>query len=229
MEWRCNRHRLGVDHVTTNFGHVLDRGPQGEEEAVNSLGEARMIEATCGGLRVLSLYAPNGRSIGSPHFAAKLEWFERLHEWLAQTAASMNPTVLGGDLNIAPSDVDVWDPAACHGGTHVSPQERAAFGRLGQLGLLDAYRLHHPEGERYTWWDYRGGNFHRNVGMRIDHLLISPSLRERAVWSEIDREARKGKPVPSDHAPLVLDLDERGVPLDPGWPSAAGGLLRDGH
>jgi exodeoxyribonuclease III len=86
--------------------------------------------------------------------------------------------------------------------------------------LIDAYRLHHPEPERYTWWDYRAGNFHKNFGMRIDHLLVSASLKPRVVWTEIDREARKGKPIPSDHAPLVADLDETGTPFDAGWASA---------
>ena len=126
--------------------------------------------------------------------------------------------MLGGDLNVAPADIDVWDPAACAGGTHVSPPERQAFGRLLALSLTDAYRLQHPEPGRYTWWDYRGGNFHKNIGMRIDHLLISGTLVPRVVWTEIDRDARKGKPIPSDHAPLVMDLDEPGRPFDAGWP-----------
>ncbi len=130
--------------------------------------------------------------------------------------------MLGGDFNVAPEDIDVWDPRACHGGTHVSPPEREAFGRLCRWGLIDAYRLHHPEPGRYTWWDYRAGNFHKNFGMRIDHLLVTRPVAERTVWAEIDREARKGKPIPSDHAPLVIDLDEPGHPFDAGWTSAEG-------
>ena len=128
--------------------------------------------------------------------------------------------MLGGDFNVAPTDVDVWDPAACHGGTHVSPPERAAFARLLAWGLADAYRLHHPEPERFTWWDYRAGDFHKNLGLRIDHLLVSAPLAPRVRWAEIDREARKGKPIPSDHAPLVIDLDTPGLPFDAGWSSA---------
>ena len=100
----------------------------------------------------------------------------------------------------------------CHGGTHVSPREREAFARLCAWGLVDAYRQHHAEPDRYTWWDYRAGNFHKNFGMRIDHLLVTRPVAERIVWAEIDREARKGKPIPSDHAPLIIDLDEPGLP-----------------
>ena len=117
---------------------------------------------------------------------------------------------MGGDFNVAPADADVWDPAACHGGTHVSPPERQAFAASARWGLVDAYRQQHAEPERYTWWDYRAGNFHKNFGMRIDHLLVTQPVAERVVWAEIDREARKGKPIPSDHAPLVIDLDEPG-------------------
>ena len=125
-------------------------------------------------------------------------------------------------MNLAPEDADVWDPRACHGGTHVSERERAAFARLCQWGLVDGYRLRHPEPGRYTWWDYRAGAFHKNFGMRIDHLLVTRVLGERVLWAEIDREARKGKPVPSDHAPLLIDVDQPGVPLDAGWGAAEG-------
>src|SRR4029453_1561791 len=184
--------------------------------------EARMIAARCGGLRMVSLYAPNGRVVGSVFYQAKLVWYARLGRWLAEAADPEEALVLGGDFNVAPEDADVWDPRACHGGTHVSRPERDAFANLLRWGLLDAYRLHHPEPGRYTWWDYRAGNFHKNFGMRIDHLLVSAPLRERAVAAEIDREARKGKPLPSDHAPLVIDIDAPGCPFDAGWTSAAG-------
>ena len=102
---------------------------------------------------------------------------------------------------------------------HVSDAERAAFSRLCEWGLLDAYHRHHPQPGRYTWWDYRAGNFHKNFGMRIDHLLVTAPVAERVVWAEIDREARKGKPVPSDHAPLVIDLDHPGTHFDAAWKS----------
>jgi exodeoxyribonuclease-3 len=128
--------------------------------------------------------------------------------------------VLGGDLNVAPTDADVWDRDKCHGGTHVSPPERAAFAALCDWGLLDSYRLHHQEGERFTWWDYRAGHFHKNFGMRIDHLLVTRPLAPRIIWAEIDREARKGTPIPSDHAPLLIDLDTPGRAIDTGWAGA---------
>jgi exodeoxyribonuclease-3 len=168
---------------------------------------------------VVSLYAPNGRSLGSPFYAAKLVWFDRLARWL-EARHKDEALALGGDFNVAPTDADVWDPRACHGGTHVSAQERAAFARLCAWGLADAYRKHHAEGDRYSWWDYRAGDFHRNVGMRIDHLLVSAPVAARTVAAEIDREARKGKPIPSDHAPVAVDLDAPGRPFDAGWASA---------
>ena len=115
---------------------------------------------------------------------------------------------------------DVWDAAAAHGGTHVSERERAAVAALVDLGLTDAYRARHAETGRYTWWDYRAGMFHKNFGMRIDLLLVSGPVAARLVDAEIDREARKGPPVPSDHAPLLIDLDEAGRPLDVDWSGA---------
>ncbi len=212
--------RVGVRDVITNFGQPL-RAPLtpdvGDDEP---LAEARMISAVCADVRVTSIYAPNGRVVESPFWRAKLAWFERLSSWLRETRRTDEPFVIGGDYNVAPEDADVWDPAACHGGTHVSPEERAAFAELLRWGLVDAYRLHHPEAERYTWWDYRAGNFHKNFGMRIDHLLVTEPLRKRVLWSEVDREARKGKPIPSDHAPLVIDLDQPGRPFDAGWKAA---------
>jgi exodeoxyribonuclease-3 len=212
--------RTGLEQVVTHFGEELRLARTADAGDDEPLAEARMISAVCGGIRVVCVYAPNGRALGSPFYLAKLAWFDRLSRWLAESADPAEPLVLGGDLNVAPDDLDVWDPAACHGGTHVSPLEREAFARLCRWGLADAYRLHHPEGGRYTWWDYRAGSFHKNLGMRIDHLLVSRPLAGRTVWAEIDREARKGKPVPSDHAPLVIDLDAPGRPFDAGWTGA---------
>jgi exodeoxyribonuclease-3 len=214
--------RAGIADVVTNFGEPLRPPATPDVSDDEPFAEARMISAVCGGLRVVSLYAPNGRVVGSSFYQAKLAWFDRLGRWLAQGCDPKAAIVLGGDFNVAPEDADVWDPAACHGGTHVSEPERLAFGRLCRWGLTDAYRRHHPEPGRYTWWDYRAGNFHKNFGMRIDHLLVSAPLAGRIVWAEIDREARKGKPIPSDHAPLVIDLDEPGHPFDAGWAGAEG-------
>jgi exodeoxyribonuclease-3 len=214
--------RAGIEAVVANFGQPLRAAETPEVGDDEPLAEARMMAATCGGVRVVSVYAPNGRVVGSPFYDAKLAWFERLARWLGEAVDPAEPLVLGGDMNVAPTDLDVWDPRACHGGTHVSPPERAAFDKLRAFGLADAYRRHHPEAGRYTWWDYRAGNFHKNLGMRIDHLLVTRPLEARTVWAEIDREARKGKPIPSDHAPLVIDIDEPGVAFDAGWSSAEG-------
>jgi exodeoxyribonuclease-3 len=212
--------RVGVTDVVTNFGAPLRPAETPEVGDDEPLAEARMIAASCGGVRIVCVYAPNGRTVDSPFYRAKLAWFDRLARWFAEAAKPDDPIVLGGDLNVAPEDADVWDPAACHGGTHVSPAERAAVAKLRAWGLCDAYRQHHPEPGRYTWWDYRAGNFHKNFGMRIDHLLVSRPVAARTVWAEIDREARKGKPLPSDHTPLVIDLDQPGHPFDAGWKSA---------
>lgn len=212
--------RCGIADVVKNFGEPL-RPPKTEDVGDDEpLAEARMISADCGGVRVVCVYAPNGRSLGSPFYDAKLLWFDRLARWMDKTVDPNQPAVLGGDLNVAPADIDVWDPRACNGGTHVSAPEREALLRVCHAGLVDAYRSHHPESGRYTWWDYRAGNFHRNVGMRIDHLFVTTALNPRVVWAEIDREARKGKPLPSDHAPLVIDIDTPGLPFDAGWASA---------
>jgi exodeoxyribonuclease-3 len=218
--------RVGASDVESNFGRPLRAAETPDVADDEPLAEARMVAATCGGLRIASVYAPNGRVVGSPFYEAKLAWFERLARWLAEAARGDLPLVLGGDFNVAPTDDDVWDPRLCHGGTHVSPAERRAFAALGELGLVDAYRKFHAEPGRYTWWDYRAGHFHKNFGMRIDHLLVSAPLVDRLRGSEIDREARKGKPIPSDHAPLVVDLDEPGHPFDAGWTAAEGRIAR---
>ncbi len=222
----ATRKGIAVDEVVTNFGDgpVRDTGPGADtalaEEDFDPLDEARMLGVVAAGIRFVAIYAPNGRVVGSPFYAGKLAWYERLERWLADAVEGAAPIVLGGDFNIAPADADVWDARAVHGGTHVSSPERDAFRRLLDRGLVDAYRSRHDETGRFTWWDYRAGNFHKNFGMRIDHLLVSPAVAERIVFAEIDREARKGKPVPSDHAPLLIDLDEPGRPIDAGWASA---------
>lgn len=208
--------RVGIADVEARFGDPPGGVDAGDEDPRK---EARILAATCGGVRVASVYAPNGRAVGSPFYEAKLGWFARLREWVITTGPEN--LVIGGDYNVAPEDRDVWDPAAAHGGTHVSPREREAYGALLATGLVDAYREKHAEPERYSWWDYRAGDFYRNVGMRIDLFLVGAKVRSRIVDVEIDREARKGKPTPSDHAPLTLDLDEAGKAFDPGWGSAA--------
>jgi len=233
--------RVGLADVVTNFGDgpvrssaagmpVVGASASGAsgptsgfaEEDFDPSQEARMVSAVCGGVRVVSIYAPNGRVVGSPFYAGKLAWFARLRRWLDETQDPRAPLAIGGDFNVAPADRDVWDPAAAHGGTHVSEPERAAFRTLLDWGLQDTWRTRNPELRRFTWWDYRAGNFQRDEGMRIDQLLATSSVAARIVAVEVDREARKGKPVPSDHAPLLLDLDEPGRAFDPGWSDAAG-------
>jgi exodeoxyribonuclease-3 len=212
--------RVGLSEAVTNFGERLRPSTTPDVGDDEPLAEARMISAVCGGVRVASLYAPNGRTVGSRFYEAKLAWFGRLSRWLAEARDPHELLVLGGDFNVAPTDADVWDPQACHGGTHVSEPERLAFARLCEWGLVDAYRQQHREPDRYSWWDYRAGQFHKNYGMRIDHLLVTRPVAERVVWAEIDREARKGKPLPSDHAPVTIDLDRPGQPFDAGWTAA---------
>jgi exodeoxyribonuclease-3 len=217
---------LQLDDVVTNFGDgpVRDSGPGAakdfSEEDFNPFDEARMLSARVDGIRIVSLYAPNGRVVGSPFYAGKLAWYERLARWLAETQDPSQPLLIGGDFNIAPTDDDVWDARAVHGGTHVSEPEREAFRGLLDWGLVDAYRLREATPGRFSWWDYRAGNFHKNLGMRIDHLLVTPPVAGRVVAAEIDREARKGPPIPSDHAPVSIDLDEPGRPFDAGWEAA---------
>jgi exodeoxyribonuclease III len=208
--------RVGLSEVVVNFGAPVTVVAGSADHDDQPLEEARMISARCGGVYMVSIYAPNGRALDSSFYWAKLAWFARLERWLRDSRTAADQIVLGGDFNVAPTDVDVWDAALCHGGTHVSNPERQAFQRLCDWGLVDVYRRLHPEPGRYSWWDYRAGHFHKNFGMRIDHLLVTHSLAERVVWTEIDREARKGKPTPSDHAPVLLDLDRAGKALDVG-------------
>jgi exodeoxyribonuclease-3 len=218
--------RVGISGpVVTNFGDGPVRQSRSSKDAPTAddfdpLTEARMLSAVCGGLRVTSLYAPNGRVLDSPWYEGKLRWFDRLAAWLAESASPADALLIGGDLNVTPTDDDVWDAAAAHGATHVSEPERAKLATLREWGLVDTYRVFQPATDRFTWYDYRAGMFHKNQGMRIDLLYGSRSVAERVVWAEIDREARKGPPTPSDHAPLVVDLDEPGVPFEAGWAAA---------
>jgi exodeoxyribonuclease-3 len=216
---------LPIEDVITNFGDgpVRDSGAGAaaiQEDVFDPSDEARMVSAVVGGVRVVCLYAPNGRVVGSPFYAGKLTWFERVRRWLDETRSRSEPLILAGDYNVTPADEDVWDPIKAHGGTHVSGPEREALARLRDWGLRDAYRLIEERGGRFSWWDYRAGMFHRNEGMRIDLLYVTEPVAERVVWAEIDREARKGPPVPSDHAPVVIDLDAKGKPFDGGWEAA---------
>ena len=193
--------RVGLDDVSVGFPDVPGFGDPASPEA-------RAIGATCGGVRVWSLYVPNGRTLDDPHMAYKLDWLQVLR---TQTAAWRSaepglPLALCGDFNVAPQDDDVWDMAAFEGSTHVSEPERAAFRAFLDDGLVDVVRPHAPGPGVYTYWDYQQLRFPKKQGMRIDFVLATPALADRVVGAAIDREERKGKGA-SDHAPVVVTLD----------------------
>jgi exodeoxyribonuclease III len=166
--------------------------------------EARAVSATCAGVRVVSVYVPNGRVPDSEHYQYKLAWLGALREMVA---AGPDATVVCGDMNIAPTDDDVFDPDAYIGQTHVTAPERAALADLQSLGLRDVVRDRWPNERVFTYWDYRAGMFHQDLGMRIDLVLASESVADRVEAAWVDRQARKGSG-PSDHAPVIVDLDE---------------------
>ena len=166
--------------------------------------EARAVSATCGGVRVVSVYVPNGREPDSEHYEYKLAWLASLREVVA---ADPETTVVCGDINIAPTDDDVFDPDAYVGQTHVTPRERAALADLQGVGLRDVVRDRWPDDRVFTYWDYRAGMFHQDLGMRIDLVLAGATVADRVRAAWVDRQARKGSG-PSDHAPVIVDLDE---------------------
>jgi exodeoxyribonuclease III len=166
--------------------------------------EARAVSAVCGGIRVVSVYVPNGRVPDSEHYEYKLSWLDALRGMVADGTEA---TVVCGDMNIAPTDDDVFDPQAYVGQTHVTPRERAALAELQALGLRDVVRDRWPNERVFTYWDYRAGMFHQDLGMRIDLVLAGATVAERVRAAWVDRQARKGSG-PSDHAPVIVDLDE---------------------
>lgn len=188
--------RCGLDDVACGFGESFDHRDEG-----------RVITATCGGIRISSVYVPNGRSLDDPHYEWKLHWLGELRNWLNSESESRFPDrVVCGDFNIAPEDRDVWDAERFIGHTHVSEPERQRLAEIIDLGFIDVARhLDHETDELFTWWDYRMGSFHRGWGMRIDLMLVTKPIADRALSLTIDRDARKGEK-PSDHAPLTLVL-----------------------
>jgi exodeoxyribonuclease III len=166
--------------------------------------EARAVSATCGGIRVHSVYAPNGRVPGSDHYQYKLAWLGALRTMVGGDPES---AIVCGDMNIAPTDDDVFDPDAYIGQTHVTPPERGALAQLQAVGLHDVVREHWPGARVFTYWDYRAGMFQKDLGMRIDLVLASDPVASRVKAAWVDRQARKGT-LPSDHAPVIVDLDE---------------------
>ena len=188
--------RVGLEDAVAGFS--------GENE--DDIVESRFMSATCGGVRVSSVYVPNGRSVGSEHYEAKLAWLGRLEGHLREVCDPDGKVALCGDFNIAPDDRDVWDPSKVNGATHVSPPERQALQRMLDWGLVDAFRERYQQDRLFSWWDYRAGDFHQHRGMRIDLVLVTRKLAECVEYALIDRFARKGK-LPSDHAPLLVDFD----------------------
>ena len=182
--------RVGLEDVSIGFGEPEE--------------EARVIAATCGGVRVYSCYIPNGRALDNPHYEYKLRWLESLRARLA-TYDSTLPLVVGGDFNVTPTDFDCYDPSVFVGATHVSQPERDALDRITALGLTDITRHLNPDEPCYSWWDYRNGCFRRGWGLRIDLLYCSTPIVATATKSWVDREARKGEK-PSDHAPVFVEF-----------------------
>jgi exodeoxyribonuclease-3 len=186
--------RVGLDDVTRG----LPEAPGFPHQ------EARAVSATCQGIRVHSVYVPNGRVPDSDHYRYKLAWLKALQQTVA---AGPDAVVVCGDVNIAPTDEDVFDPDAYVGQTHVTPPEREALQELQKLGLRDVVRDRWPDERVFSYWDYRAGMFHQDLGMRIDLILASGTVADRVQAAWVDRHARKGKG-PSDHAPVIVDLDE---------------------
>lgn len=200
--------RVGLDDVTIGF----DGQPGFAKDGADPEVEARAIGATCAGVRVWSLYIPNGRSLTDPHLAYKLEWLAALRNCASERLAAEpdQPIALVGDWNIVPQDDDVWDITAFEGKTHVSPPERAAFAAMQDAGFTDVVRPYTPGPGVYTYWDYTQLAFQKRRGMRIDFILGSPALAARVTGAEIvkdERRPKKGTTAPSDHAPVLIELD----------------------
>ena len=204
-----------VDHCEGRWNGValLVRDSEDVSDVVTGLdgepepGEARWIEATVRGLRVVSLYVPNGRDPAHEMFQQKLEFLDAAYLRI-RDLVNAGPLVVAGDWNVAPTDADVWDPGFFVSSTHVTAEERSRVEGIVRLGLRDAYRELHPDEVGFTWWDYRMGAFRRGMGLRIDLALVSEGLGLRSCWVDtVFRRNNRAGDKPSDHAPLILDLD----------------------
>jgi exodeoxyribonuclease-3 len=167
--------------------------------------ETRAVAATCDGVRVRSVYVPNGRAPDDPHYTYKLAWLDALRTTLHDELERWPASIVLGDFNVAPTDADVWDPAKFVGSTHVTPAERDALAAIRGLGLVDLIPRPGKGPNPFTYWDYRAGAFHQDWGMRIDHAYASPPVADRVQDAWVDRDSRKGKG-PSDHAPVMVDV-----------------------
>jgi exodeoxyribonuclease-3 len=192
----------GVAIASLHEMEDLVRGFPGDDES----DAKRVIGATVGGIRVLNLYVPNGKAPDTEPFALKLHWLSRLRAFLDSDYDPNGDLVVLGDMNIAPEDRDVYDPVRLYETIHCTKVEREALGKVKGFGLADAFRLHHEEKGLYSWWDYRAAMFRRGLGMRIDLVLVTPSLAQRCVDVTIDVEERRGEK-PSDHAPVIAEFE----------------------
>ncbi len=186
--------KISLSDADTGFG-----------DGVDELG-CRLVSALCGNTRIVSVYVPNGREVGSEYYKGKLEWLANLKRYINTRHVPEERLVICGDFNIAPDDRDVWDPEAFVGLTHVSAPEREALQDLISWGLYDCFRSHYSQSGLYSWWDYRGGAFHQHRGMRIDLVLATGPVAEECSFALMDRTARKGKQ-PPDHVPVAVWLD----------------------
>ncbi|GDX26361.1 exodeoxyribonuclease III [Actinomycetes bacterium] len=187
--------RVGLENPVRNFADGQEPDP-----------EARLVTATCAGIRVSSVYVPNGRELDHDHYKYKLAWMKRLIDHLDADTSPTQGVIVTGDYNIAPEDQDVYNPADFVGATHVSEAERQVLRDLEAWGMSDVFRHHHSDDKLYSWWDYRAGGFNQNKGMRIDLILATQSVLEKTRWTIVDRQARKGEK-PSDHAPVLVDIN----------------------
>lgn len=184
--------KVGIEDPTPGFA-----------EGIEPDTDARLVSATCGGVRVHSVYVPNGRSVGHDHYHYKLSWLGRLRQHLERTCSPDDAVIVAGDWNIIPTDIDVWDPGEFIGSTHVTPEDRQALADVVEWGLVDTFRRRYDDvAGLFSYYDYTAGRFHKRQGMRIDYLLSTPVLAETSTLDLVDRNARKGTK-PSDHAPVL--------------------------
>lgn len=191
--------KVGIEEPVFGFADGIEPDP-----------DARLVSATCGGVRIHSVYVPNGRAVGHEHYHYKLSWLARLRSHLEATCDPADEVIVAGDWNIIPADLDVWEPAEFVGATHVTPEERAALDEIKAWGLVDTFRDRYgPVDGLFSYYDYTAGRFHKRQGMRIDYVLASASLAARCKLDLVDRNARKGTK-PSDHAPVLAAYHPRG-------------------
>jgi exodeoxyribonuclease III len=206
VEHVSHDHRNGVLIATKKPMSDVRRGfslPRGPSESVP--GEARVVSALVDGIRVYSVYVPNGRALDDPQYTYKLNWLAALREEIEQDLRDGPPVLVAGDFNVAPADIDIYDPSRFRRTTHASPPERAAIRAIEEVGLVDVMRARDPSAGLYTWWGYKPGQVEKNRGLRIDLALVSTDLVGRVTAVRVDRQLRE-QPIASDHAPVIVDL-----------------------